>query len=247
MILFGTSNPKQEIPDDGRVAYKEFQRLYEVLGCYHIHYYARELYEKSYAAGHFRHWPQQIVIAGCLFTAFYATNSLSYARQRTTLAPRTKTEGEIFENLQRFFATPIYSTNQSRTGQAGDVSDLPTPLLSAYNEIQAFCNRLCLPRSVASYAESLFDFAYERADHDTHEIDALIESCFYLACREDAQELRNSPESNLRSDLRNQSYRRESQGLLFRSARGIEARVRQGRRHTIGAQDMFPLSTSPTR
>ena len=34
LIPFGTSNPKQEIPDDLRVAYTEFKRLYEALGCY---------------------------------------------------------------------------------------------------------------------------------------------------------------------------------------------------------------------
>ena len=184
MIPFGTSNPKQEIPDDLRVAYKEFRRLYEALGCYHIHCYARELYEKSYAAGHFRHWPQKIVIAGCLFTAFSATRSILYARQRTTLAPKTKKEEEIFGTLQQFFATPVSHTNRSRMDQVADVSDLSTSLLSAYNKIQAFCDSFCLPSSVASYAKFLFAFAYERADYDTHEIDALIVSCFYIACRQ---------------------------------------------------------------
>ena len=184
MIPFGTSNPKQEIPDDLRVAYKEFKRLYDALGCYHIHCYARELYEKSYAAGHFRRWPQKIVIAGCLFIAFSATGSVLYTRQRTTLAPRTKKEEEVFETLQRFFATPICSTNRSRMDQAASLSDHSTLMLSTYNEIQTFCDRFCLPSSVASYAKFLFNFAYERADYDTHEIAALIVSCFYIACRQ---------------------------------------------------------------
>ena len=184
MIPFGTSNPKQEIPDDLRVAYKEFKRLYEVLGCYHIHCYARELYEKSYAAGHSRRWPQKVVIAGCLFTAFSATESLLYTRQRTTLAPRTKKEEEIFGTLQRFFTTPICSTNRWRTDHAADASDLTTSLLSAYSKIQTFCDCFCLPISVASYAKFLLNFAYERAVYDTHEIDALVVSCFYIACRQ---------------------------------------------------------------
>ena len=186
MIPFdsGTSIPNQEIPGDLRIAYKEFKRLYEALGCYHIHRYARELYEKSYASGHFKRWPQKTVIAGCLFTAFLDTRSLLYARQRTALAPRTKKEEEIFGTLQQFFATPICNTNRSRMDQAAEEFDLPKLLLSAYNEIQAFCDRFCLPSSVASYAKFLFDFVYERGDYDTHEIDALMVGCFYIACRQ---------------------------------------------------------------
>ena len=86
--------------------------------------------------------------------------------------------------LQRFFATPICSTNRSWMDEAADVSDFSTPLLSAYNELQAHCDGFCLPSSVASYARFLFDSAYERADYDTHEMDALIVSCFYIACRQ---------------------------------------------------------------
>ena len=207
---FEISNPKQEIPDDLQVAYKEFKRLYEALGCYHIHCYGRELYEKFYAAGHFRRWPQKIVIAGCHFIAFSATKSLLYTRQRTTLAPRTKKEEEIFGALQQFFATPICHTNRGRMNQVADVCDLCTSLLSAYNEIQAFCDRFCLPSSVASYAKFLFNFAYERADYDTHETDALIVGCFYIAYRQMkmhksyvvVQSLTNVPTSEIEASVK---------------------------------------------
>lgn len=186
MIPFGsaTSIPDQEIPGDLRVAYKEFKRLYEALGCHDIHRYARELYEKVYASGHFRRWPQKTVIAGCLFIAFSDTRSLLYTRQRTALAPGTKKKEEIFGTLQQFFVTPMCNTNRCRMDQAAEESDLSGPLLAAYNEIQVFCDRFCLPSSVASYAKFLFDFAYERADYDTQEIDALIVGCFYIACRQ---------------------------------------------------------------
>ena len=135
--------------------------------------------------------------------------------------------------------------------QAADVSDVSRPLLSAYNEIQAFCDRLCLPSSVASYAKSLFDFAHERADYDTQEIDALILSYFYIACRQmkkhKSYAVVRSPTNILTSKIEATVADLEDY-VLFCSACGDEARARQGRRHTMGpAQDMFSLLTSPTR
>lgn len=186
MIPFGskTATSSTKIPWSLQVAYREFKRLYEVLGCYHIQSYARELYEKSYASGHFACWPQKTVIAGCLFIAFSDTRSPLYIRQRAVLAPSTKKEGEIFQALERFLITPIADINRSRIGEVPGAGDLSKPLLSAYKEIQAFCDCFSLPQSVTCYARFLFEFVYERGDFEEHEIDTIIAGCFFIGCRQ---------------------------------------------------------------
>ena len=183
MVPFGsdTSTRSQEMSGSLPAAYREFKHLCEALGCYHIHSYARELYEKSWASGNFACSPQNTVIAGCLFIAFSDTRSPLYVRQRAVLAPSTKKEKEIYESLERFFNTPIVGIKCSRMDEAGDLSK---PLLSAYNEIQAFCDRFSLPQSVTSYAKFLFEFVYERVDFETHEVDVVMAGCFYIACRQ---------------------------------------------------------------
>ena len=65
-----------------------------------IHRNAGELYEKSYASGHFTWWPQNTVILRCLFIAFSDTRSTLYIRQRDAWAPRMKKRRGMCRNPQ---------------------------------------------------------------------------------------------------------------------------------------------------
>lgn len=73
-----------------------------------------------------------------------------------------KKEEECVETLKIFFTTPIVDINSGTMDEAAEASDLSRPLISAYHEIQVFCDCLSLPVRITSYAKFLFDFVYER-------------------------------------------------------------------------------------
>lgn len=102
----------QGLPEDLRAAYRQIKTLCDTMNTpLVIHSLAREYYENVYQSGEFLSELQEIIVAGCLFIAYEATDAdsncqdrkISY-RERSTLAPATDHDLlSLFAALESFF------------------------------------------------------------------------------------------------------------------------------------------------